>query len=49
MINYKKVDLNELEEIIRCRMEFIREDIGPQTSEMEATIQTQLKEYFKII
>ncbi len=31
MINYKKADLNELDEIIRCRMEFIREDIGPQT------------------
>ena len=45
MINYKKADLNELDEIIRCRMEFIREDIGPQTPEMEATIQAQLKEY----
>ena len=45
MINYKKADLNELDEIIRCRMEFIREDIGPQTPEMEATIKTQLQEY----
>ena len=45
MINYKKADLNELDEIIRCRMEFIREDIGPQIPEMEATIQAQLKEY----
>ena len=24
MINYKKADLNELDEIISCRMEFIR-------------------------
>ena len=47
MINYKKADLNELDEIIRCRMEFIREDIGPQTSETEATIQAQLQEYLK--
>ena len=47
MINYKKADLNELEEIIRCRMEFIREDIGPQTPEMEAIIQAQLQEYLK--
>ena len=38
MIDYKKAELNELEEIIRCRMEFIREDIGPQTPEMEETI-----------
>ncbi|MBB5226682.1 N-acetyltransferase [Treponema ruminis] len=45
MINYKKTDLNEIDEIIRCRMEFIREDMGPQTSEMEATIQAQLQEY----
>lgn len=47
MIDYKKAELNELEEIIRCRMEFIREDIGPQTQEMEATIQSQLQEYLK--
>ena len=47
MINYKKADLNELDEIIRCRMEFIREDIGSQTPEMEATIQAQLHEYLK--
>ena len=45
MINYKKADLNELEEIIRCRMEFIREDMGSQTAETEATIQAQLQEY----
>ncbi len=47
MINYKKADLNELDEIIRCRMEFIREDMGPQTAETEATIQVQLQEYLK--
>ncbi len=45
MINYKKIDLNELEEIIRCRMDFIREDMGPQTAETEATIQVQLQKY----
>lgn len=45
MINYKKADLDELDEIIRCRMEFIREDMGPQTAETEATIQAQLQEY----
>ena len=47
MINYKKADLNELDEIIRCRLEFIREDMGAQTAEMEATIQAQLKDYLK--
>ena len=47
MINYKKADLNELDQIIRCRMEFIREDMGPQTPEIEAAIQTQLQEYLK--
>jgi predicted GNAT family acetyltransferase len=47
MINYKKADLSELDEIIRCRMEFIREDMGPQTAETEATIQVQLQEYLK--
>ena len=45
MINYKKADLNDLDEIIRCRMEFIREDMGTQTPEMEAVIQAQLQEY----
>ena len=45
MINYKKADLNDLDEIIRCRMEFIREDMGNQTPEMEAVIQAQLREY----
>ncbi len=39
MINYKKADLNELDQIIKCRMEFIREDMGPQTPETEAAIQ----------
>ncbi len=43
MINYKKADLNDLDEIIRCRMEFIREDMGTQTPEMEAVIQAQLQ------
>ncbi len=38
MINYKKANLNDLDEIIRCRMEFIREDMGNQTPEMEAVI-----------
>ena len=47
MINYKKADLSELDEIIRRRMEFIREDMGTQTPEMEAVIQTQLQEYLK--
>lgn len=47
MINYKKADLNELDQIIRCRMEFIREDMGTQTPEMEAVIQAQLQEYLK--
>ena len=47
MINYKKADLNEFDEIIRLRMEFIREDMGPQTAETEATIQAQLQEYLK--
>lgn len=32
MINYKKADLNELDQIIRCRMEFIREDMGASDS-----------------
>lgn len=45
MINYKKANLNDLDEIIRCRMEFIREDMGNQTPEMEAVIQAQLQEY----
>jgi hypothetical protein len=45
MINYKKADLNELDEILRCPMEFIREDMGPQTAETESTIQAQLQEY----
>ena len=45
MINYKKADLNDLDETIRCRMEFIREDMGNQTPEMEAVIQAQLQEY----
>ena len=47
MINYKKADLNELDEIIRCRIDFIREDMGPQTLEAEATIQAPLQEYLK--
>ena len=47
MINYKKADLDELDQIIRCRMEFIREDMGPQTAETEAAIQAQLQEYVK--
>ena len=47
MINYKKADLNELDEILRCRMDFIREDMGTQTLEMEAVIQAQLQEYLK--
>ena len=47
MINYKTVDLDEFDEIIRLRMEFIREDMGPQTAETERTIQAQLREYLK--
>ena len=47
MINYKKAGLNELDEIIRCRMEFIREDMGAQTPEMEEAIRAQLKDYLK--
>ena len=45
MINYKKADLNELNQIIRCRMDFIREDMEPQAPEIEAAIQAQLQEY----
>ena len=47
MIKYEKSDINDLNEIIRCRLEFIREDMGPQTQEDEATISAQLKEYLK--
>ena len=49
MIKYEKSDINDLNEIIRCRLEFIREDIGPQTQEDEATISAQLEELRKKI
>ena len=47
MIDYKKADLSEIDEIIKCRLDFLREDVGPQTAEDEATMTAQLQEYFK--
>ena len=47
MINYTKADLSEIDEIIKCRLDFLYEDVGPQTSEYEATMKAQLQEYFK--
>ena len=47
MIDYKKADLNKIDEIIKCRLDFLREDVGPQTPEDEATMKAQLQEYFK--
>ena len=47
MIDYKKADLSEIDEIIKCRLDFLREDVGPQTPEDEATMKAQLQEYFK--
>ncbi|MCR5253090.1 MAG: hypothetical protein K6C98_05175 [Treponema sp.] len=47
MIKYEKSDICDLNEIIRCRLEFIREDMGPQTQEDEATISAQLEELRK--
>ena len=47
MINYKKADLSKIDEIIKCRLDFLREDIGPQTPEDEAAMKAQLQEYLK--
>ena len=47
MINYTKADLSEIDEIIKCRLDFLCEDVGPQTPEYEATMKAQLQEYFK--
>ena len=47
MINYTKADLTKLEEIIKLRMDFLREDVGPQTPEDEATMKAQLEVYLK--
>ena len=47
MINYTKADLSEIDEIIKCRLDFLCEDVGPQTPEYEATMKAQLQEYLK--
>ena len=47
MINYTKANLNRLEEIIKLRLDFLREDVGPQTPEDEATMKEHLQSYLK--
>ena len=47
MINYTKADLTRVDEIIKCRLDFLREDVGPQTPEDEATMKEQLQGYLK--
>ena len=47
MINYKNAELNQLEEIINCRLEFLREDVGPQSPENETIMREQLEAYLK--
>ena len=46
MINYTKADLSEIDEIIKCRLDFLREDVGPQTPEDETTMKAQLSGIF---
>ena len=47
MINYTKADLTRVDEIIKCRLDFLREDVGPQAQEDEATMKEQLEVYLK--
>ena len=45
MIEYILADTSHIEEIIRMRLAYIREDFGPQSAENEEKIKNQLKEY----
>lgn len=45
MIEYKLADISDIEEIIRMRLAYIREDFGAQSAENEEKIKNQLKEY----
>ena len=47
MIKYSKAGLDRLDEIIKFRLEFIREDMGPQTLENETAMKEQLVDYLK--
>lgn len=47
-IEYLQAVLSDIEQIIRMRLAYIRDDFGPQTPETEKTIENQLKDYFRI-
>lgn len=47
-IQYLQADFSDIDQIIRMRLAYIRDDFGPQTPETEKLIENQLKDYFRI-